>query len=211
MAKGTTKGKNFTTSEVIRMLSIVEDILTFGSEQWQNVASQFNANIPTGRTERDGDILKRKFQKLVQVPKPSGNCLCPDEVQRAKRLQYAIESPIAVIDLHDENPDTFSNDNVSNNTGTRESTLDDDSLEGVRMLCGTAASGSDNSPAPNTNDPDQHAFCSLNPAVSNSSGVVRALGASNSIPSTRKKTLRVTRQYLHQPNLTSPYQVESSD
>ncbi|KAF4041049.1 hypothetical protein GN244_ATG06714 [Phytophthora infestans] len=84
------------------MLNIVEDILPFGSEQWQTVASQFNTNIPTGWTERDGESLKRKFQKLDQVSKPS------------------------------------------------ESTLDDDCLKGAGMLCGTVASGSKNSPTPNT-------------------------------------------------------------
>ncbi|OWZ01522.1 hypothetical protein PHMEG_00027067 [Phytophthora megakarya] len=49
----------------MRMLDIVEDILPFGAEQWQNAVSQFNTNIPAGWTERDGDSLKRKFQKLV--------------------------------------------------------------------------------------------------------------------------------------------------
>ncbi|EGZ08176.1 hypothetical protein PHYSODRAFT_527571 [Phytophthora sojae] len=54
------------------MLDVVEAILPFGAEQWQNAVSQFNTNIPAGWTERDGDSLKRKFQKLVRVPKPTG-------------------------------------------------------------------------------------------------------------------------------------------
>ncbi|KAG2903432.1 hypothetical protein PC114_g12280 [Phytophthora cactorum] len=72
MPKTKTKGTNFTTSEVIRLLNIVEEVLPFGSEQWQNVASRFNTNIPSGWTERDDESLKRKFQKLVRVPNPSG-------------------------------------------------------------------------------------------------------------------------------------------
>ncbi|EGZ18959.1 hypothetical protein PHYSODRAFT_498000 [Phytophthora sojae] len=83
------------------MLDVVEAILPFGAEQWQNAASQFNTNIPAGWTERDGDSLKRKFQKLVRVPKPTGNGTCPEEVQRAKRLQYAIEASLSVVQLHD--------------------------------------------------------------------------------------------------------------
>ncbi|KAF4139875.1 hypothetical protein GN958_ATG10925 [Phytophthora infestans] len=106
MAKGKTKGKNFTTSEVMRLLDIVDDILPFGAEQWQNVASLFNTNIPAGWTERDGESLKRKYQKLVRVPKPTGNGACPAEVQRAKRLQYAIEASIAVVDIHDDTETT---------------------------------------------------------------------------------------------------------
>ncbi|KAF4039343.1 hypothetical protein GN244_ATG08476 [Phytophthora infestans] len=106
MAKGKTKGKNFTTSEVMRLLDIVEDILPFGAEQWQNVASLFNTNIPAGWTERDRESLKRKYQKLVRVPKPTGNGACPAEVQRAKRLQYAIEASIAVVDIHDDTETT---------------------------------------------------------------------------------------------------------
>ncbi|KAE9251693.1 hypothetical protein PF002_g4187 [Phytophthora fragariae] len=38
-AKTKTKGKNFTKSEVTRMLDVVEAILPFGAEQWQNAAS----------------------------------------------------------------------------------------------------------------------------------------------------------------------------
>ncbi|KAF4028787.1 hypothetical protein GN244_ATG19516 [Phytophthora infestans] len=106
MAKGKTKGKNFTTSEVMRLLDIVDDIFTFGAEQWQNVASLFNTNIPAGWTERDGESLKRKYQKVVRVPKPTGNGACPAEVQRAKRLQYAIEASIAVVDIHDDTETT---------------------------------------------------------------------------------------------------------
>ncbi|EGZ24847.1 hypothetical protein PHYSODRAFT_403980, partial [Phytophthora sojae] len=67
------------------MLDVVEAILPFGAEQWQNAASH----------------LKRKFQKLVRVPKPTGNGTCSEEVQRAKRLQYAIEASLAVVQLHD--------------------------------------------------------------------------------------------------------------
>nr|KAE8922048.1 hypothetical protein PF009_g27678 [Phytophthora fragariae] len=98
-AKTKTKGKNFTKSEITRMLDVVEAIIPFGAEQWQNAASQFNTNIPAGWTERDGDSLKRKFQKLVRVPKPTGKKYM--EVQRAKRLQYAIEASLAVVQLHD--------------------------------------------------------------------------------------------------------------
>ncbi|OWY99240.1 hypothetical protein PHMEG_00029790 [Phytophthora megakarya] len=84
------------------VLGIVEDILPFGAEQWQDAASQFNTNIPAGWTERDGDSLKRNFQKLVCVPKPTGDGTCPEEVRRAKRLQYAIEAAMAVVDLNDD-------------------------------------------------------------------------------------------------------------
>ncbi|KAG1692921.1 hypothetical protein DVH05_024245 [Phytophthora capsici] len=100
--KGKTKGKTYTKSELMRLLDVVEELLPFGAEQWQNVASQFNTHIPSGWTEREGDSLKRKFQKLVRVPKPSGDGVCPEEVQRAKRLQYNIEAAIAVVDLHED-------------------------------------------------------------------------------------------------------------
>ncbi|EEY62926.1 uncharacterized protein PITG_21268 [Phytophthora infestans T30-4] len=95
------------------MLNIVEDILPFGSEQWQTVA-QFNTNIPTGWTERDGESLKRKFQKLDQP-------------------QVMMYVPM-----------------MSGGQSVFKSTLDDDCLKGAGMLCGTVASGSKNSPTPNT-------------------------------------------------------------
>ncbi|KAE8904268.1 hypothetical protein PF003_g11908 [Phytophthora fragariae] len=72
------KGKNYTLSELNRMLDLVERMLPFGSEQWENLAACYNTHIPSGHAERDGDSLSRKFKKLYKVPKPSEATLHSD-------------------------------------------------------------------------------------------------------------------------------------
>ncbi|KAF4043156.1 hypothetical protein GN244_ATG04636 [Phytophthora infestans] len=57
--------------------------------------------------KRDGKSLRRKHQKLVRVPKPTGNGVCPAKVQRAKRLQYAIKASASVVDIHDDIEATY--------------------------------------------------------------------------------------------------------
>ncbi|KAG6941665.1 hypothetical protein JG688_00018553 [Phytophthora aleatoria] len=51
------------------MLNIVEEVLPFGSEQWQNVASRFSTNIPGRWTERDLLLTVFLIQGMVCVPR----------------------------------------------------------------------------------------------------------------------------------------------
>ncbi|KAJ8514646.1 hypothetical protein ON010_g18652 [Phytophthora cinnamomi] len=46
------------------MLALVESSLPFGSEQWANIASSYNAHLPSEWPERDGESLRRKFMSL---------------------------------------------------------------------------------------------------------------------------------------------------
>ncbi|GMF40978.1 unnamed protein product [Phytophthora fragariaefolia] len=84
------------------MLDLVERMLPFGSEQWENLAACYNTHKPSGHAERDGDSLSRKFKKLYKVPKPSGNGTCPPHITRSKRLKRMTESSITVKTLHSD-------------------------------------------------------------------------------------------------------------
>ncbi|EGZ27537.1 hypothetical protein PHYSODRAFT_371590, partial [Phytophthora sojae] len=85
---------------IVGVIDLVEHMLPFGSEQWEIFAACYNAPIPSGHADRDGDSLGRKFKKLYKVPKPSGNGACPLHIERSKRLKRMIKSSIAVATLH---------------------------------------------------------------------------------------------------------------
>lgn len=57
------------------MLDIIEEKKPFGAEQWEDVASKYNEHLPAGWCARDGDSLKRKFNKMWKVKKPTGTTL----------------------------------------------------------------------------------------------------------------------------------------
>ncbi|OWZ14745.1 hypothetical protein PHMEG_00011726, partial [Phytophthora megakarya] len=84
------------------MLGLVESKLPFGSEQWASIASSYNAQLPSGWPERDGDSLKRKFMSLKNKRKPTGDPDCPSEVKRAKVAFRRIEARCAVSSLNDD-------------------------------------------------------------------------------------------------------------
>ncbi|EGZ17942.1 hypothetical protein PHYSODRAFT_365079, partial [Phytophthora sojae] len=87
------------------MLDIVEDRLPFGAEQWSNVAALYDAQLPSGWPERDGESLKRKFLGLKNKRKPTGDPDCPPDVKRVKQVFCMIEARCAVTTLHDNDSD----------------------------------------------------------------------------------------------------------
>ncbi|KAJ8558684.1 hypothetical protein ON010_g8766 [Phytophthora cinnamomi] len=82
-----TKGKNFRAAELDRMLPLVESSFPFGSEQWANIASSYNAHLPSGWPERDGDSLRRKFMPLKNKRKPTEDLDCPSEIKQEADLE----------------------------------------------------------------------------------------------------------------------------
>jgi hypothetical protein len=92
---------NWTDAEVNILLNHVEEFMPMGSNGWQKVARLFNA-CDLVHHARDVDSCKRKFVKLKNHAKPTGDPDCPPLVKRAKRLQYAIDNHAAVVSLDDE-------------------------------------------------------------------------------------------------------------
>ena len=69
---------NWTPDDVLRMLDCVEEILPLGGNGWSKVAAKFNACEVTVHSR--ADVVKRKFVKLKNVQKPTGDPSCPIEV-----------------------------------------------------------------------------------------------------------------------------------
>ncbi|KAK9372622.1 uncharacterized protein V1513DRAFT_404851 [Lipomyces chichibuensis] len=58
--------------------------------------------IENGRASRDVAALRRKFNQLVNLPKPTGDPTCPPDVRRAKEISRAINESLEMAGLSDD-------------------------------------------------------------------------------------------------------------
>lgn len=128
--KGTGRGlgsKNYTPREVSILLNLVENVLPLGYQEWSIVTSQYSEWQTKNDTPvRDLQILKSKFDKLVNAKKPTGSPDCPDPVRRAKNIAKSMQSrcaaaPLGVEDSSEDemNDDTNSSSTIDLVAGTR--------------------------------------------------------------------------------------------
>jgi hypothetical protein len=120
------KGKNFTSSELDAMLTVVEELLPLGGDHWEHVALEYNKKVSADRV-RNAESLRKKFKTLRNVKKPTGDPDCPIEVKRAKRAQYSIEAKMGVETFEsgedDELEDIIEDGNI--NISDEESSSDE--------------------------------------------------------------------------------------
>ncbi|ETV64090.1 hypothetical protein H257_18970, partial [Aphanomyces astaci] len=103
MAKKSGRGKSWCPASVDLLLDITVDVLPLGKNGWEKVERRFNRLAePKLLPIRDADALKRKFLLLKNHAKPTGDPDCPEEVQRAKRIQRDIDLSASVLSLDDD-------------------------------------------------------------------------------------------------------------
>jgi hypothetical protein len=78
----------YTSTEIQGLLQVIEEILPVHGEDWEEVSQAHAANFPD--MLRTAESIKRKFQALYRVKKPTGDPFCPPEVRFAKRLRHLI-------------------------------------------------------------------------------------------------------------------------
>ncbi|KAI9990531.1 hypothetical protein PInf_018085 [Phytophthora infestans] len=110
------RGRGFTTPQVERLLSLVEQILPLGSAQWDDVHYAYNRNLPAEWPQRDSDSLRRKFYALKNAKKPTGDPSCPPEIRRAKHVFREIEGKCSVLQLDDDEQETISSEPLATET-----------------------------------------------------------------------------------------------
>lgn len=102
---------NYTRTELMNLLRILERVVPVDSAEWQDVAEEHGASFPT----RDVESLKKKFSQLHRRKAGTGNPNIPPEVQLAKEVHHLIGDK-ALIGTGDEIFDmngggTFTNEN----------------------------------------------------------------------------------------------------
>ncbi|KAK9373635.1 uncharacterized protein V1513DRAFT_402750 [Lipomyces chichibuensis] len=96
--------------------------------------------IENGRASRDVAALRRKFNQLVNLPKPTGDPTCPPDVRRAKEISRAINESLEMAGLSD--------DDVLDLTEERVADAADD--EPFETGSGNSSSGSSDTPRPSS-------------------------------------------------------------
>ena len=77
---------NYTVPELESFLSILEDVLPIGPDEWDSVAGRHALVFPG----RDTDALRRKYNTLHRKKCPTGDPNIPFEVAAAKTIKYKI-------------------------------------------------------------------------------------------------------------------------
>ena len=102
-----------TLAELDLLLTVMEEILPMGKNDWERVESRFNHNVPEAR-HRTQARLRAQFHSLCAKKPPAGDPNCPPEVRRAKRVRFQIRerANMEVIQgdqdaptFHDNGPD----------------------------------------------------------------------------------------------------------
>ncbi|EGZ13107.1 hypothetical protein PHYSODRAFT_512235 [Phytophthora sojae] len=88
---------NYKVNEVRRLLVLVAKYLPLGKDEWERLASHFNANRGRGIAERDYESLRRKFMVLYSTRKPMGVQAMPPHIKEGKLLKKAIDDKANVV------------------------------------------------------------------------------------------------------------------
>jgi hypothetical protein len=116
------RGKNFSQSNIDKMLELIEESHPCGIDEWDLIAASFNSHFGNGEN-RSGEDLRNKFKALKNVRKPTGDPDIPPNVLRAKLAQKEIEARMCIQTLGGDESD---DDNDSADGGfPREGAVDD--------------------------------------------------------------------------------------
>ncbi|KAE8899464.1 hypothetical protein PF003_g16356 [Phytophthora fragariae] len=91
-----TGNPNYTSADVDRLLLLIEIELPLGRDEWERLATTYNANRPRGAPERDFEILRRKFKVLYSTWKPTAMPNMP-----RKEVKQAIDDNANVIEMNE--------------------------------------------------------------------------------------------------------------
>ncbi|ETO82001.1 hypothetical protein F444_03767 [Phytophthora nicotianae P1976] len=99
---GKNKGSsNYKMAGVNRLLDLVESYLPLGKDEWERLASKFNATRPRSWAERGFDSLHRKFKALYSTRKPTGKANIPPHIEQTKELKRAVDEKVNVVEMDD--------------------------------------------------------------------------------------------------------------
>ena len=77
---------NYSKDEVMYLLTIMNDVLPIGQEEWDLVVTRHSVGFPG----RDVDSVRRKYASLHRKSIPTGDPSMPEEVRLAKHVKYRI-------------------------------------------------------------------------------------------------------------------------
>ncbi|GMF18500.1 unnamed protein product [Phytophthora fragariaefolia] len=96
-----TGSATYMIAEINRLLTIVEENLPLGKDEWERVATDCNVGRSRGWVERDLDSLRRKFKTLYSMRKPTGTAEMPPHVENAEWAKRAIDEKANVVEMDD--------------------------------------------------------------------------------------------------------------
>ncbi|KAK9237465.1 hypothetical protein V1525DRAFT_432822 [Lipomyces kononenkoae] len=87
--------QNFSLQDKLALLDAIEQAKPTSPAKWDQLREVMKAS-------RDVAALRRKFNQMVNLPKPTGDSTCPSDVRRAKELSRAINESFEMARLSDD-------------------------------------------------------------------------------------------------------------
>ncbi|KAH7907608.1 hypothetical protein BJ138DRAFT_1129056 [Hygrophoropsis aurantiaca] len=110
---------NYSPSDVKALLGFIENELPLGQRGWKAVHTRFvQWARKHKRPQRALKSLETKYKQLVRTTKPTGDGVCPPEVDKAHFIDNLINERAGTRDLHDSD--------FADNTGVISVSSDDD-------------------------------------------------------------------------------------
>lgn len=92
--------QNYSDEDLNKLLDIIEEVEPIGSNHWAEVQERYNDYaVDKFRAIRDQDALRNKYDKMVNVKKPTGSASCPPLVRRSKHIARDIMAKVNAISI----------------------------------------------------------------------------------------------------------------
>jgi hypothetical protein len=85
--------------EIDLLLDLIKEYLPIGNIAWMRVVDEYNRRVPAERAHNKNSILKR-FNTLHQRLMPTGDPNMPDNVRKAKHLNYLIMDKSECVNMN---------------------------------------------------------------------------------------------------------------
>ncbi|TFY76156.1 hypothetical protein EWM64_g7857 [Hericium alpestre] len=101
--RGRRKGvSNYSNDEVNMLLDLVENCLPTGQKGWKVIGHRHREwAIERRLAGRSDKSLENKYKQLLRTTKPTGNAVCPPDVERAHKLESHINDKVSSRELND--------------------------------------------------------------------------------------------------------------
>jgi hypothetical protein len=96
-----TGSPNYKMADITRLLTLVEEHMPLGKDEWERLTMAYNASSSRTWVERDMDSLRRKFKALYSMRKPTRTAEMPPHIEKAKVAKQAIDDKANVVEMED--------------------------------------------------------------------------------------------------------------
>ncbi|KAK9483529.1 hypothetical protein V1527DRAFT_472946, partial [Lipomyces starkeyi] len=122
MRAGRDGSQNFSMQDKNALLDAIDKFRPIGPAKWNQVVDAYEDYcLENGTPSRDVGAIRRKFNSLVNFPKPTGDPTCPPDIKRAKEISRMINESVEMAFLYDMDMGADQQEESNSSAGSRHS------------------------------------------------------------------------------------------